>query len=145
MIPGVFCDFRSDRTPPGPPQNIVITMVWGASACRGARGGAFSIFHEKFMKIHKNHENSLFHEISRNFMKFMEIMEIIDFWGSGGLKTLIFLWNYWCFCNGATFAKIMIFSEIHGIHEISQFSTFSLKSIKESNFMKKVPGGAQGT
>jgi len=91
------------------------------------------------MKIH------LFHEISRNFMKFMEIMEIIDFWGSGCLKTLIFLRNYWCFCNGAVFAKIMIFSEIHKIHEILHFFTFSLKSIKMSNFMKKVPDGAQGT
>jgi len=60
VILGGFCDFRSDRTPPGPPQTIVITMVWGASVRRGAREGAFSIFHEKIMEIHKNHENSSF-------------------------------------------------------------------------------------
>ena len=42
-----FCDFRSDRTPPGPMNLLVITMVWGNSACRGAREGAFSFLHEK--------------------------------------------------------------------------------------------------
>ena len=46
----VFCDFRSDRTPPGPMNLLVITMVWGDSACRGAREGAFSNFYEKLMK-----------------------------------------------------------------------------------------------
>ena len=60
VILGDFCDFRSDRTPPGPMILLVITMVWGASACRGARQGAFSIFHENFMKFHKNHEIPLF-------------------------------------------------------------------------------------
>ena len=60
VIPGGFRDFRSDRTPPGPMNLLVITMVWGASACRGARKGVFSIFHENFMKFHKNLEHSLF-------------------------------------------------------------------------------------
>ena len=32
-----FCDFRSDRTPPGPMILLVITMVWGDSACGVAR------------------------------------------------------------------------------------------------------------
>ena len=53
----VFCDFydfRSDRTPPGPMNLLVITMVWGASACRGAEEGAFSISHEKIIKILNN-------------------------------------------------------------------------------------------
>ena len=46
----IFCDFhdfRSDHTPPGPMDLLVITMVWGAPACRGAREGAFSIFIRK--------------------------------------------------------------------------------------------------
>ena len=55
-----FCDFRSDRTPPGPIDLLVITMVWGDPACRGAREGAFSIFHEKIMKIQKYYGKSLF-------------------------------------------------------------------------------------
>ena len=59
MILGGFCDFRSDRTPPGPMNLLVITMVWGDSACGGARKGAFSISHEKIMKIDKNNRNSL--------------------------------------------------------------------------------------
>ena len=89
-----FCDFRSDRTPPGPMILLVITMVWGASACRGAREGAFSIFHENSIKFHKIMKNHFFNEISRNFMKIMEFMEIYDFWRSEGPKTLITLWNY---------------------------------------------------
>ena len=90
----IFYDFRSDRTPPGPMNLLVITMVWGASACRGAREGAFSIFHKNFMKFHKNHGRSFFNEISRNFMKIMKFMEIYDFWRSEGPKTLIILRNY---------------------------------------------------
>ena len=72
-------------------------------------------------------------------------MEIFDFWRSGGPKTLIFLRNYWCFCDVRILAKIMISSKSHEIHEVSQFSTFALKSMEKSNFMKKVPDGAQGT
>ena len=56
-----FCDFhdlQSDHTPPGPMDLLVITMVWGAPACRGAREGAFSIFYKKIMEFHKNHELS---------------------------------------------------------------------------------------
>ena len=124
LIFGDFCDFRSDCTPPGPMILLVITMVWGASACGGARQGPFSIFHENFMKFHTIHEISIFHEVSRNFMKIMKFMEIIDFSRSGGLKTLIFLGNYWCFCNVRILAKIIIFSKIHEIHDSSQFPTF---------------------
>ena len=75
----------------------------------------------------------------------MKFIEILDFCESGGSETLIFLRNYWCFCDVRILAKIMIFSEIHKIHGILPFSNFSLKSIKISNFMKKVPEGAQGT
>ena len=68
MILSGFHDFRSDHTPPGPMNFLVITIVWGDSACRGAREGAFSIFHEKIMKIQKDYGNHFFHEISRKIM-----------------------------------------------------------------------------
>ena len=40
----VFYDSRVDCTPPGPMILLIITMVWGDRAGRGARKGAFSIF-----------------------------------------------------------------------------------------------------
>ena len=48
-----FCDFRSDRTPPGPMNLLIITMVWRAFGRPSARRSAFSIFHKKIMEIHK--------------------------------------------------------------------------------------------
>ena len=53
-----FCDFRSDRTPPGPMNLLIITMVWGASACRGARVSAFPILRKKIIKHSKIYEIS---------------------------------------------------------------------------------------
>ena len=52
-----------------------------------------------------------FHEISRNFMKIMKFMEILDFCECGGSKTLIFLRNYWCFCNVGNFTEFHFFDE----------------------------------
>ena len=83
-----FCDFLSDRTLPGPMNLLVIAMVWGDSACRGAREGAFSIFHEKIMKIQKDYGKSLF---SWNFKKMHENHEIygnpwfLEIWGPQNL------------------------------------------------------------
>ena len=54
VISGGFRDFRSDRTPPGPMNLLVITMVWGGCGRPGARRSAFSIFHDKIMKFHEN-------------------------------------------------------------------------------------------
>ena len=56
VISGGFRDFRSDRTPPGPMNLLVITMVWGGCGRPGARRSAFSIVHEKIMELHQNHE-----------------------------------------------------------------------------------------
>ena len=61
-----FGEFWSDRTPPGPMNLLVITMVWGDSACRGAREGAFSNFPKKSMTNQKVYAKSLFREITRN-------------------------------------------------------------------------------
>ena len=58
VILDAFYGFRADRTPPGPMNLLYISMVWGAFGRPGARRGAFSTFYVKFMKIHKNHENS---------------------------------------------------------------------------------------
>ena len=43
----VFCDSRVDCTPPGPMILLIITMVWGDRAGRGARKGAFCSFYVK--------------------------------------------------------------------------------------------------
>ena len=56
----------------------------------------------KFMKIH---------EISRKFIKLMKIMEILDFCDSGRPETLIFLRNYWCFCNITNSMEFLIFTQ----------------------------------
>ena len=72
-------------------------------------------------------------------------MESLGFCGSGRPRTLIFLRNYWCFCDVRILAQIMIFSEIPENDENFHFLTFSLKCTKKSIFMKKVPDGAQGT
>ena len=47
LILSGFCDFRSDRTPPGPMNLLIITMVWGAFGRPGARRSAVSIFMRK--------------------------------------------------------------------------------------------------
>ena len=91
---------------------LVITMVWGASACRGARVGAFSIFYMKIIKNHEIHGTSM---KTCDFMKFHDFDQVYGIsrflCGSGGSKTLIFLRNYWCFCNVMDFMDILIPTE----------------------------------
>ena len=77
VISGGFRDFRSDRTPPGPMNLLVITMVWGGCGRPGARRSAFSIFHEKIMEFHEIHK---FLDNSWNLIKFHVILEIHVFW-----------------------------------------------------------------
>ena len=55
MIFYVFCDSRVDCTPPGPMILLIITMVWGDRAGRGARKGAFCRFYVKTCEKHKKH------------------------------------------------------------------------------------------
>ena len=69
----------------------------------------------EIMKFSKNYE------ISRTFIKIMKFIEILDFCESGGSKTLIFLRNYWCFCN---VMKLMEFHFSIKKLEISWFSLF---------------------
>ena len=81
---------------------------------------------------------SKFYEISRRFMKIMKFIEILDFCESGGSKTLIFLRNYWCFCN------VMIFMKFHFFTEKFNFSVISIKFLKfcffcENTCMSKTP------
>ena len=52
-----------------------------------------------------------YYEISRNFMKIMKFMEILDFGECGGSKTLIFLGNYWCFCNVMNSMEFLFFTQ----------------------------------
>ena len=51
----------------------------------------------------------------------MNFMKIIVLSRSGGLKTLTFLRNYWCFCDVRILAKIMTLSENHEIDEVLPF------------------------
>ena len=138
----IFChfhDFRSDHTPPGPMDLLVIAMVWGARACRGARKGAFSIFYKKIIKFHKKHRFSKNHEILWNFMKFMKFMEIIDFCESGGSKILIFLRKHWCFCNATNFMKFLFSTEKVEISWFPIFLHFPRISKKTHFFSKREP------
>ena len=83
-----------------------------------------------------------FHEISWNFMKIMKFIEILDFCESGGSKTLIFLRNYWCFCNVMNLMKFH-FSLKNNILMRFHFSTF-LKNFNENAlFLKKRAHGVQ--
>ena len=59
-----FRDFRSDRTPPGPVNLLIITMVWGAFGRPGARRSAFSIFHEESGNVIKTKGFLRFYELS---------------------------------------------------------------------------------
>ena len=122
---------------------LVITMVWGAPACRGARKGAFSIFYKKFIKLHKNHEISKKHEILWNFMTFMKFMEIIGFCESGASKTLIFLRKYWCFCNATNFMKFLFSTEKVEISWFPNIFAFSKNFKENALFLKKRAHGAQ--
>ena len=65
----VFRDSRVDCTPPGPMILLMITMVWGDRAGRGARKGAFYWFYVKTWEKHENLKTSWFSWI---FMKFNE-------------------------------------------------------------------------
>ena len=88
----------------------------------------------KFLKLH---------ESSRSFMKIMKFMAILDFWDSGGSKTLIFLRNYWCFCNVMIFMKFHFFTAKFKFSWFFTFSTF-LKNFNEiALFIKKEAHGAQ--
>ena len=63
----VFCDSRMDCTPPGPMILLIITMVWGDRAGRGARKGAFCSFYVKNGKTRKFEKSMIFiifHDIS---------------------------------------------------------------------------------
>ena len=105
VISGDFCDFRSGRTPSGPMNLLCFSMVWGASGRPGARRCAFSTFYPKKWKIIKTMKILKIYENSWDFMKIMKLIENLDFCESGGSKTLIFLRNYWCFCNVMNFMK----------------------------------------
>ena len=84
-----------------------------------------------------------FYEISRNFMKIMKFMKIIDFCESGGSKTLIFLRNYWCFCNVMDFMKFPIFSGKFKFSCFCTLSPFSKNFNENALFLKKGAHGAQ--
>ena len=84
-----------------------------------------------------------FYEIPRNFIKIMKFMKIIDFCESGGSKTLIFLRNYWCFCNVMNFMKFRFFTEKLEISWFFTFSTFSKNFNENALFLKKRAHGAQ--
>ena len=84
-----------------------------------------------------------FHEISRKFIKLMKIMEILDFCDSGRPETLIFLRNYWCFCNVMNSMGFLFFTQKLKNSMIFHFSTFSKKFNKNALFLKKRAHGAQ--
>ena len=89
------------------------------------------------MKIPKHYE------MSRNFMKIMKFIEILDFCECGGSKTLIFLRNYWCFCNVMKLMKFHFFSQKLKTSWFFILSTF-LKNFNENAFfLRKRTHGAQ--
>ena len=84
-----------------------------------------------------------FHEIWRSFTKIIKYMEIPWFCPPGGSKTLIFLRNYWCFCNVMNFTKFHFFSWKLRNPWFVTFSKF-LKNFNENAlFLKKRAHGAQ--
>ena len=73
----------------------------------------------------------------------MEFIEILDFCECGGSKTLIFLRNYWCFCNVMKLMKFHFFSQNLEISWFFTFSTFLKKFNENALLLKKGARGAQ--
>ena len=83
-----------------------------------------------------------FHEISKT-IKLMKFMEILDFCDSGRPETLIFLRNYWCFCNIMNSMEFPFFSQKWKFHDCPLLELVSRISIKNTLFLKKRAHGAQ--
>ena len=93
----------------------------GARACAGVGFPFFMKILRNFIKFMKF---TKIHWISRNFIKLMRIMEILDFCDSGRPETLIFLRNYWCFCNVMNSMEFIFFAQKFKIPWFSIFFYF---------------------